>query len=498
MFSGCTLRGQRVRGDYLIRRRQQEELRVTQLNESLSSSIAIQQKAAWESKKCEHEQHNDLRNEQQRVMDGLHVQVQDRRSRVADLLAHEENELNKELEDRVEDPDKRKERLRMRAFEMKQKREEQRLLVVKDKYHQHWRRSVDELRAADSKLLELEVLDARDRQQRHKECAKRRDAAEEEMFSQLWKESYAEKVKREQREDEERRERDEETKRVLDKQAAYRRMEEDRQKCKVEKERREARETMDAQAESALREEEEIKHRAYRNRREIDICILNEKERKERERIDQKLADAKMIDKIMIEEKCMREKEKEEKMLVKHANDLFLQAMHKEAAKQKQWDTQVARLEAAEQEKEWKKMEKKWKSEEQARQELLEETCADRAEQIMRKAQSARERRDEIHRERKRVDAETERMEEEEKKRASYESLLQRKHQEELCRQMDSKQLQQYRRLQQEELERKEEEEKEQQLQEALERERQKQLALQQAIQQRRVRRGGNTHTNIF
>merc|ERR1719158_979869 len=60
--------------------------------------------------------------------------------------------------DKEETPQARMEKMAVRAYELKKRREDERQSVVQEKLYQQWRESIDELRQADSKLFERRVI----------------------------------------------------------------------------------------------------------------------------------------------------------------------------------------------------------------------------------------------------------------------------------------------------------------------------------------------------
>jgi len=107
------------------------------------------------------------------------------------------------------------EKMAVRAYDMKKRREDERKQVVQEKLYQQWRESLDELRQQDSKLVELKTLAARDQQLGDKAEQKARDDEEDAMYAQLWIEGYQAKVEREEREKDVKRDRNELQKKTL-------------------------------------------------------------------------------------------------------------------------------------------------------------------------------------------------------------------------------------------------------------------------------------------
>merc|ERR1712048_1012244 len=99
--------------------------------------------------------------------------------------------------------------------------------------------------------------------------------------------------------------------------------------------------------------------------------------------------------------------------------------------------------------RQWKKRYAQWEKEELARRGLMVEVYSDRAEQVRLKQDMRDHLKNEVKLDRERIDKEVERLEAIEAEREVGEGLVNKRHQEELFRQMDFHQVTRHRELQQ-------------------------------------------------
>merc|ERR1712151_800030 len=138
------------------------------------------------------------------------------------------------------------------------------------------------------------------------------------------------------------------------------------------------------------------------------------------------------------------EKEKAKKKAVE-----YTEALKIEMAKKAESEEHLIRLQQEEQERQWKKRYAQWEKEEMARRNLMVEVDNDRAEQVRLKQDMRGHLKSEVAGDRERIDKEVERLEAIEAEREVGEALVNKRHQEELFRQMDFHQVTRHRELQQ-------------------------------------------------
>merc|ERR1719222_1129898 len=121
----------------------------------------------------------------------------------------------KEMMEREDTPQQRMDKMAVRAYELKRRREDERKAVVQEKLYQQWRAGIDDLRSMDSQIVELRTIADRDFQLDEKAIVAAEEKAHDEFYDKLWHEGYLAKIEREEREKELKRERNDQQKRTL-------------------------------------------------------------------------------------------------------------------------------------------------------------------------------------------------------------------------------------------------------------------------------------------
>merc|ERR1719217_1968376 len=147
--------------------------------------------------------------------------VQERRQRLAAMLSAEQKAYEQELVDIEESPAQRMDKMAVRAYELKKRREDERKAFVQEKLYQQWRDGIDDLRTMDTEITVLKTIAARDFQLSEKDRQRAEEAEHNRVFDQLWYEGYLAKIEREDREKELRSERREQQKECLGFQIVY-------------------------------------------------------------------------------------------------------------------------------------------------------------------------------------------------------------------------------------------------------------------------------------
>merc|ERR1712118_628201 len=110
------------------------------------------------------------------------------------MLAEEQRAYESEMVEAEETSQQRMDRMAVRAYDLKKKREDERKAFVQQKLYQQWRSGIDELRTQDSKIIQLKTIAARDRQLDEKEELKEDENRRNGVFDQLWYEGYLAKI----------------------------------------------------------------------------------------------------------------------------------------------------------------------------------------------------------------------------------------------------------------------------------------------------------------
>merc|ERR1719188_1063700 len=141
--------------------------------------------------------------------------LQERRQKLAIKLDSEQKAYEKEMVDREETPQQRMDKMAVRAYELKKRREDERKAVVQEKLYQQWRAGIDDLRTMDSNIVQLKVIADRDFQLDEKAVQQQEEKAHDEFYDRLWHEGYLAKIEREEREKEMKKERNDQQTKTL-------------------------------------------------------------------------------------------------------------------------------------------------------------------------------------------------------------------------------------------------------------------------------------------
>merc|ERR1712139_412117 len=118
------------------------------------------------------------------------------------MLSTEQAAYEQELVDIEESPQQRMDKMAVRAYELKKRREDERKAFVQEKLYQQWRDGIDDLRTMDCEIVQLKTIAGRDHQLFEKDLAREEEAHHNRVFDQLWYEGYLAKIEREEREKE--------------------------------------------------------------------------------------------------------------------------------------------------------------------------------------------------------------------------------------------------------------------------------------------------------
>ncbi|XP_004379349.1 cilia- and flagella-associated protein 53 [Trichechus manatus latirostris] len=154
--------------------------------------------------KVEWDQHNDRKFldslVQARIKDsmqGFIINTEERRNKLRELLASEENEYFTEMQSKEETIEVKKDRMREKARLLKEKKEKEKQIFVAEKLDQQFRERCEELRVELFGSHQKKVCEERKAQIAFNEERKRQKLVEEQMFSKLWEEDRLAKEQRE-------------------------------------------------------------------------------------------------------------------------------------------------------------------------------------------------------------------------------------------------------------------------------------------------------------
>jgi len=439
----------KTRADRSIIKRQVEELKYEALVSGGVDTFKVNCKAHWENRMEDVIRDNKLKTKAGLIQNQQSFTVQERRQRLAMMLSAEQKAYEQELVDIEESPAQRMDKMAVRAYELKKRREDERKAFVQEKLYQQWRDGIDDLRTMDTKIVQLKTIAARDHQLYEKDIARQEEDEHTRVFDQLWYEGYLAKIEREEREKELKGERRGQQKGVLAFQLDMKagRLEQD--KAELDVEVRDLKELWAQQEQeekdSAVRE----KVVAKQERQKADSFAEIQRAQREEEIELEKAQDKAFVCAVLTKERLLTEKENADKEMAKKKTREFNEALKLDMAKKAASEEELIALQHEEAERQHAKRYEQWEKEEIARRDLMTEVYNDRSEQVRLKTDMRSHLKSEVNKDRERIDAEVERLEAIEAERGVGESLVSKRHQEELFRQMDYHQVQRHRELQQ-------------------------------------------------
>merc|ERR1719198_2892791 len=203
------------RADRSIIKRQQEELKYEALVAGGVDTFKVNCKAFWENRTDDVIRDNRLKTKAGIIEANQRASLQDRRQKLAAMLSAEQKAYEQELVDIEESPAQRMDKMAVRAYELKKRREDERKAFVQEKLYQQWRDGIDDLRTMDTKIVQLKTIAGRYHQLYEKDLQREEEAHHNRVFDQLWYEGYLAKIEREEREKELKEERREQQKGIL-------------------------------------------------------------------------------------------------------------------------------------------------------------------------------------------------------------------------------------------------------------------------------------------
>ncbi|XP_037364424.1 cilia- and flagella-associated protein 53 [Talpa occidentalis] len=344
--------------------------------------------------KTEWEQHTDrkfvkslVQARIQDAMQGFIINTEERRNKLRELLASEENEYFSEMQLKEETIEEKTDRMRDKIRLLKEKKEKERQDFVTAKLDQQFRERCEELRVKLSSIHQKKVCEERKAQVTFNAELKRQKLLEEQMFSKLWEEDRLAKEKREAEEARRQKELVENTRLGLDAQiTSIRAHMQAAQQLKEE----EARLVKNSSAQVKLEnEQEKLKKQRMKqeNRAALEKGLKEKMEHVQREQRDEQYLDMQLVQRALedLQKEADKKKQKREEMMreQKIYNQYLAQRREEEKAQEKELD----RILEEEKEKKLAEKDKELRLEKDARKQLENEVMCTRKLQVQEKLQ---------------------------------------------------------------------------------------------------------------
>ncbi|XP_040840937.1 cilia- and flagella-associated protein 53 [Ochotona curzoniae] len=321
------------------------------------------------------------------AMQGFIINTEERRNKLRELLAAEENEYFAEMQMKQETMEEKKDRMREKTRLLKEKKEKERQDFVAEKLEQQFRESCDELRSELFSDHQKKVCEERKAQVAFNEELKRQKLVEEQMFSKLWEEDRLAKERREASEARRQRELAENTRLGLKAQItgvlAQRRM---AQRQKEE----EARLVEQERAQVKL-ENEQDKLRKQQKKQEMRAVLQKALEERiafiQQEYREQQDLDEKLIHRALQDLQQEAEKKQQKKAETMREQKIYLTYLAQQRKEDKAQEKELDRMLEEEAKKQLAQRDRQLRLEKEARKQLLQEVMCTRKLQLQEKLQ---------------------------------------------------------------------------------------------------------------
>ena len=327
-------------------------------------------------------------------------QPTERQLKIRDLLKSETQKYMEEIALRAapETSEARSERLKQKELEAKAREEQERQALCEEKLKQKFLLENDEIRAENSKLIQIETAGFQLEQIREKQESRKKDTADLQVYEFLNQQSYSNKIAREQMEHELRESRMSLMKHALDEQV----------RLKKEKEKK--------LTENITVTDEGFLSKLGQRSNRLPSCVTIQShselvERQRREKQDRILAEKeesqKIVQELVKREKEIAEEERLGKLKQAHFLRSFIEQHREDSVVRRQLESQLEKELLAESEAAWKEREYAQIQEELKRQNLLAQVMEERNAQVLAKESKILSRKSAIQDDRVQVEIQT-------------------------------------------------------------------------------------------
>mmetsp|Transcript_13080 Transcript_13080/g.11851 ORF Transcript_13080/g.11851 Transcript_13080/m.11851 type:complete len:481 (+) Transcript_13080:63-1505(+) len=365
-----------------IENRRKQETKFKEMDAAITADKRIYQIASFEqttsnkiSRRIKQERYNQMKKDHDE-------ELNNRRRQLADLYNYEMDNWRQQVLSKVETQEDRKQRIRERAYALRDARERERLQLVQSKYEQQWREANDDARTLDSQALTNYMSQQRLQQIEQKRLRKQQLNNDENIFLAEWKKQLDEMAEKDRLKRERLKQADLKTAEDLKEQMNYNtKRKQEHYLRNMEEDEREI-----AMIRQALKEEEEIinKKREEERLRGKEILEFNEQYKeliKLEDEID-KQNDAILLDYALKKEKQIIESEELKKLAHKESALQYKQYLQEQMKKEAIDTAYIDEIRRIEEEKVWIARDNALQQRENARKYLMKEVDIGRQEQI--------------------------------------------------------------------------------------------------------------------
>lgn len=397
--------GNSKKSDYLItNRRKNEDARNTMLETTayyaktgLQSQFEETTNLAIRRKKLQ-ARLEELKNKET-------LKLEERQNRLKELFKNDNDKFRQELMAKESTTDSRVDAMKARVAELKAKREAGRQKIVEEKLLQQWRQQCDELRQANSMILDKEVALSRSSQLLEKEAQKAAAAKERQYYDILWEQDRQKKIQREEQDRLHRYELNQNMIKTLGEQLAMLKAQAAEEKLLKQEEA-----NMMAETFRYLEEEEERERIAqYEGQRqtmlELDLTNADIREKRQKEADEAFALDLNIINECLKQDELERKAKSAEREALKKEMQAYRDHLLAQKEIEKEREKEIEAKYKVEDEKLWTKRSERWKKEQKARDTLMREVLNQRQEQVKYRLEQNRLAQENIRLEKEKVEA---------------------------------------------------------------------------------------------
>eukprot|EP01006_Ploeotia_vitrea_P066463 TRINITY_DN95018_c0_g1_i1.p1 TRINITY_DN95018_c0_g1~~TRINITY_DN95018_c0_g1_i1.p1 ORF type:complete len:486 (+),score=83.12 TRINITY_DN95018_c0_g1_i1:42-1499(+) len=372
----------RKRADFLIGLRRHNEERRQDYAAAHNRDTNAGMVAAWENKT---DRMIGIRKNMDQIdrIQAKHAQtLEERRARLAQLLAAEQEEYDKAVEGLVETQEQRREKMAAKALELRNNREAKRQEFAQKQQDRAFQASCDVLREAISRNTTLQVASDRMSQIELNAQRRRQQAEEDRFFDEMWEIERMKKIQRAKEDMERVKKMNIQLRDNLSRQLDIYNRAKAEEKALKEEEDRIYKEQIQLQlAMDAQREKERRAERVALGRRnkEFNVALRKQKEESAKKEKDE---DIKLLNDLLTKIRDEEARDQEMKVHMRKEALEYMEALRDQMGQDAENDAELERLWAQENEKEWAKREARWKADQEARENLLKEVFEERQLQL--------------------------------------------------------------------------------------------------------------------
>uniref|UniRef100_A0A6U6CNL8 Cilia- and flagella-associated protein 53 n=1 Tax=Guillardia theta TaxID=55529 RepID=A0A6U6CNL8_GUITH len=434
---GSRARSGHLAPDFMILNRRKAEDQRRVFDEKCKSDASVERFAHWEHKTAGKIERNTVTRKVETMKQDMKEELNERRSKLAALLAEEDARYTAELSSFEETPEMRRDRLKARARELMRRREQEKREFAVLMRERQFRESCDAFREHDGEQLLHECVVARERALEEKEENKQRQKEENEMWHNKLLDLVRKSEEREMNDKNRQMELRSEMLHTLQEQIQELQARRDEDERLKQEEARLMRERFELDLAEAKRKEHEraemqaekklavARHNALL-RAEKDAEIRRQQEE------DLKLLNA-MLDKERRAEEAELQYKAQLRQQAREYQAQLIELMKKEAVDEAASEA----IRKAEQEKAWRKREEVWEKERAAREKLMKEVLQTRREQLQQRIEQNRREREFAMEEKERMVREVDDIEQQNALQAEIRKRIAKEHQRDILTQIE-------------------------------------------------------------